>query len=164
MRIFVISDTHFGHENIYKFTTPTGERVRPQFQNATEGDTEMVHRWNDVVKPDDHVWHLGDVTMGNNLSIVKHLNGHKRLLIGNHDRCDVRAYRDAGFEKIQSYRYCDRWGVLSHIPIHPDSLGDRINIHGHIHERDPFGPQYRNVSVERINYTPVLMDEVRSWQ
>lgn len=162
MKLFVISDTHFHHENIYKFTTFGGtERVRPQFENAVEADREMVLRWNSVVTPEDHVWHLGDVTMGNNLAIVKELNGHKRLLLGNHDRCTIEQYKQAGFQKVQAYRFCDRWGILSHIPLHPDTVGSRINIHGHIHERDEFGPQYRNVSVERINYTPVLLDSFK---
>jgi calcineurin-like phosphoesterase family protein len=165
MRIFVISDTHFHHENMYKFTREDGiTRVRAEFASADEADRAMVQRWNAVVNIEDHVWHLGDVTVGNNLTLVRHLNGHKRLLLGNHDRCDVRQYRDAGFQKVQSYRFCDRWGILSHIPLAKESLGDRINIHGHIHERAEYGPQYRNVSVERINYTPVLLDEVRAWQ
>lgn len=163
MRIFVISDTHFHHENIYKFTKPDGvTRVRPEFTSAAEADAEMVRRWNEVVLPEDHVWHLGDVTMGNNLSLIKHLNGHKRLILGNHDRCPIQKYLAAGFQKVQGYKFVDRWGVLSHIPIHPESLGKvRINIHGHIHEREAFGPQYRNVSVERVNYTPVLLDSFK---
>lgn len=162
MRLWVISDTHFHHDNIYKFTRADGTtRVRPEFANAREGDRAMVERWNAVVRPDDHVWHLGDVTMGNNLSLIALLNGHKRLLLGNHDKCKVRQYVEAGFQKVQAYRFCDRWGILSHIPIHPMSLGHRINIHGHTHERDEFGPQYRNVSVERINYTPVLLESFR---
>jgi calcineurin-like phosphoesterase family protein len=162
VRIFVISDTHFHHQNMYKFTTFGGvERVRKEFENAQEADKEMIRRWNEVVTPQDHVWHLGDVTMGNNLSIIKLLNGHKRLLLGNHDRCTPQQYKEAGFQKIQSYRFCDRWGIMSHIPIHPESLGDRINIHGHIHERASFGPQYRNVSVEQTNYTPVLLESLK---
>jgi calcineurin-like phosphoesterase family protein len=162
-RIWVISDTHFGHENIYKFTSFDGvTRVRASFESALEADREMVQRWNSVVRPEDHVWHLGDVTMGSDLRIIKELLGHKRLLLGNHDRCDVRAYREAGFQKVQSYRFCDRWGIMSHIPLHPMSLGDKINIHGHIHEREAFGPQYKNVSVEQINYTPVLLEALKN--
>ncbi len=163
MRIFVISDTHFGHENMYKFVTFDGvTRVRPQFANAAEADKAMINRWNDIVTDQDHVWHLGDFTMGNNLSIVQHLKGHKRLILGNHDRCDVRAYREAGFQKVQSYRFVDRWAIMSHIPIHPDGLyGGRINIHGHIHERVMQDPKYVNVSVEQINYTPVLLESLK---
>jgi len=161
VRIFVISDTHFHHENIYKFVTQDGAtRVRPEFASAGEGDTEMVRRWNATVGDEDHVYHLGDVTMGNNLSLIKELRGHKRLLLGNHDKCDVRRYRDAGFQKVMSYRRFDGF-ILSHIPLHPDGLGKLINIHGHIHERHPYNERYRNVSVERINYTPVLLESLK---
>lgn len=163
MRIFVISDTHFHHENMYKFVSSDGvTRVRKQFESAHEADREMVQRWNAVVTPEDHVWHLGDVTMGNNLRIIHELNGHKRLILGNHDRCDVRQYREAGFQKVQGYRFCDRWAIMSHIPLHPESLGkERINIHGHIHERSAFGPQYRNVCVEQTNYFPILLESLK---
>jgi calcineurin-like phosphoesterase family protein len=158
-RIFVISDTHFGHENMYKFVTFDGtQRIRPEFTSAAEADRFMVERWNATVLPEDHVWHLGDVTMGRDLSIIKELSGQKRLILGNHDKCDVRKYRDAGFQKVQGYSWRDRWAILSHVPIHPESLGNKINIHGHIHERPSFGMQYKNVSVERINYTPVLLN------
>jgi calcineurin-like phosphoesterase family protein len=147
---------------MYRFVTFDGvTRVRPQFANATEADKEMILRWNSVITDQDHVWHLGDVTMGTNLSIIKELKGHKRLILGNHDKCDVRQYREAGFQKVQGYRWCDRWAIMSHVPIHPESLGDKLNIHGHIHERPVFGPQYRNVSVEQINYTPVLLDSLK---
>lgn len=162
MKIFVISDTHFGHENMYRFVGFDGvTRVRPEFDSAISADAEMILRWNAVVTPQDHVYHLGDVTMGNNLSMIKHLNGHKRLVLGNHDKCDVRAYRDAGFQKVMASRQFDRWCVLTHIPIHPESLGAKLNIHGHIHERPAYGPQYRNVSVEQINYTPVELESFR---
>jgi calcineurin-like phosphoesterase family protein len=35
-----------------------------------------------------------------------------------------------------------------------------VNVHGHIHQNEPYGPQYRNVSVERINYTPVPLESL----
>lgn len=160
MKIYVISDTHFHHENMYKFVTFDGvTRVRPQFQSAKEADEEMVRRWNAVVNHDDHVWHLGDVTMGKDLSLIHALSGMKRLVLGNHDTCDVRAYREAGFQKVMAYRQY-RGVILSHIPLHPESLGTKINVHGHIHERPAYGKQYRNVSVEQIDYTPVLLDSL----
>lgn len=161
VRIFVISDTHFGHENIYKFTGEDGKRIRQEFADAKEGDAEMIRRWNEIVTDQDHVWHLGDFTMGNNLWTVKLLKGHKRLILGNHDKCDVRAYREAGFQKVQGYKWHEKF-ILSHVPIHPEGLyGGRINVHGHIHEKPPYDERYRNVSVERIDYRPVLLDSLK---
>lgn len=36
-----------------------------------------------------------------------------------------------------------------------------VNIHGHIYNKQVFGAQYRNVSVEMINYTPIALEEIR---
>lgn len=162
-RIFLISDTHFGHDRIYTFTTQTGSRVRPMWDKAELADQEMILRWNSVVTVQDHVYHLGDVGWGANLAgIVASLNGHKRLVLGNHDRDDVRAYREMGFQKVMGCHQFQRGIWFTHIPMHPDSMFSEkaVNIHGHIHEKPPYSTKYRNVSVERINYTPMLLDEV----
>ena len=62
--IFVTSDTHLCHENIIKFTDSSGNRIRP-FNNIWEMNETILQHWNSVVKPNDIVWHLGDVFMGN---------------------------------------------------------------------------------------------------
>ena len=184
-RIFVCSDQHFHHANIYSFVDAKGERIRKEFANVQEGDRAMVERWNAVVTPQDHVYTLGDVTMGNNLSLIKELQGHKRLVLGNHDKCDVRQYREAGFQKVYSSRQFDKWCLLTHIPVHPQSLPrGGINIHGHLHRGvvirrisalpsdDPAliddngeiaspDPRYKCVCVEQIEYTPVLLESLR---
>lgn len=168
--IFLISDTHFFHENMYRFVAADGvTRVRARFASAAEGDAYMVEAWNAVVKPEDHIWHLGDVTLDRSSAdiwklkrIMSQLNGHKRLVLGNHDHYDVRVYRDCGFEKVKgSHRHADL--VYSHIPLHPMSLSStRIlaNVHGHIHNQPSPPGKYINVSVERINYQPIALEEV----
>lgn len=169
MNIWLISDTHFYHDRMYQFVDEAGVRVRSQFKDATEGDAYMIEAWNSVVKPEDHVWHLGDVTMlrgtGNVWllnQMIGQLNGHKRLVLGNHDNFDVRQYRDAGFQKVVgSHRHA---GLLySHIPLHPTSIENpRIlaNVHGHIHSLAAPPGKYVNVSVEQIGYTPIHLDAV----
>lgn len=127
----------------------------------------MIERWNATVKPQDYVYHLGDLTLlrGSNaaqkLSFVRGLNGHKRLILGNHDHFDVKEYRDAGFEKVFGLHRPQRDIILSHIPLHEGSLsGVRLNIHGHIHRHNsPPGP-YRNACVEKWNYTPVAWEVI----
>ncbi|MFK5282029.1 hypothetical protein ACI3PL_20975, partial [Lacticaseibacillus paracasei] len=54
--------------------------------------------------------------------------------------------------------------IVTHYPIHIDSNHPKkfINIHGHIHEKVidfDRGPWF-NISVERINYTPIHIDEI----
>lgn len=190
-RIFVVSDTHFFHHNMYGFLRADGTKVRPLWDNASDADREMVERWNSVVTPEDHIYHLGDVTMLRSsadiarfIAFIHTLNGHKRLILGNHDHFPVQVYREAGFQKIKGSHRIDRWAMLTHIPVHPDNLPrDGVNIHGHIHERlvmrlagpsmdcgvpnwppmtarEP-DPRYRNVSVEQINYTPVLLESLK---
>lgn len=164
--LWFTSDTHFGHAAILTFLAegPDGiaRPIRPEFTSITEMDETLVERWNEVVRPQDKVYHLGDVTIRKaNLPIVRRLNGHKRLLRGNHDIFRTRDYLAAGFEEISASRVLD--GIIfTHIPIHPWSLGRfQGNVHGHIHERAPFGPRYVNISVERTGYRPVSLDEVR---
>jgi calcineurin-like phosphoesterase family protein len=173
MTIFFISDTHFGHENILTFTGQDGQRIR-RFEFVEEMDEHMVECWNRVVRPIDHVYHLGDVTMirgtatkclmmASPLQYVRRLNGHKRLILGNHDHCPMTAYRTVGFEKIYGVKLVDRF-LCSHVPVHEGSIGKaRANIHGHIHEKpSPPGPYY-NVSVEARAYTPVSLEEIQGF-
>jgi calcineurin-like phosphoesterase family protein len=152
--IFLVSDTHFSHANIIQY----GERP---FVSVEEMDEHLVSNWNAVVRPQDHVYHLGDVALRKpHLAIVKRLIGKKRLIMGNHDIFEVKDYLAAGFQKIMALRVLDGC-LLSHIPVHPSSLGRfRANIHGHIHQNKGYGFPFINMSVEVIGYTPVALETV----
>lgn len=157
--IWLVSDTHFNHSNIIKYCD------RP-YQSVSEMDWDMVEKWNSVVKPNDHIYHLGDVYMkaskGYIENILQHLNGKKRLILGNHDNGqDQILHRH--FEKIMMWRVFDN-AVLTHVPLREENIpGDkRINVHGHIHDNlSPQGP-YKCVCVEQINYTPVNLDAIKT--
>lgn len=168
--IFVTSDTHFNHGNIIKYCN------RP-FRCSRDMDEALVERWNSVVKPDDHVWHLGDVYMNASKGYIEmilgRLNGKKRLVLGNHDNAKDQILQKY-FEKIVLWRDFKEFGILlTHVPAHPDSIiKDRLNVHGHIHQRvvqkqSSAGgylmkdPRYRCVCVEHTNYTPVNIEELR---
>lgn len=189
--LWFISDTHFSHNNILTFTTRCGEcttcvgtgkvRMRP-FSSVEEMDELMIENWNKHIRPSDKVWHLGDLTMHRQLGqiahILKRLNGHKRIILGNHDLAKTGEYY-SWFEKIASYRKIDGM-MFSHIPIHPYSMGrSTANIHGHVHSNPGEFPPvlskkwlndgeetrtispYVNISVEVINYTPVSLGQVK---
>lgn len=175
MERYFISDTHFGHTNIIKYC------CRP-FSSAPEMDEFMIARWNETVKPQDHISHIGDVTMARGgrvqqndfIRLIGRLNGHKRLYLGNHDHFPIQTYLDAGFEKVYA-TWRDEQGLLfSHIPIHPTALGSvKGNIHGHTHANKSPTPAvfvdrngktwvkpYINICVEQTGYRPLQYDEV----
>ena len=156
-RVFVISDTHFGHKKVIEF-----EPVHRPFATIEEHDRELVERWNATVKPNDTVWHLGDVFMGgrDNHAVLGQLNGIKRLVLGNHDVYPLEIYQQY-FGKIfgaAELRGC----VLTHIPVHPSQLETRYaaNLHGHLHSKKVDDKRYICVSVEHTALAPVLLDEV----
>lgn len=159
--IFVISDTHFNHENILKFLRVDGARVRP-FDNVKQMDDLMVQNWNETVRVQDHVYHLGDVAMKRGPeveAILSSLNGHLRLVRGNHDIFRTKWYLQ-WFAEIYGVRVLSNL-LFSHIPIHRESLGRfAANVHGHVHEKpSPNGP-YINVSVENTHYKPMALDDL----
>lgn len=172
MTLFYISDTHFSHANFLTFTDAEGKKIRP-FTSVEEMDEHMVARWNSDVRPQDHVWHLGDVTMFRNREvsrvdhIMRRLNGHKRLILGNHDHGPLEWYAK-WFEKVRGSHRHEQL-LLTHIPVHPDGIpAKHYNVHGHIHERLVMESQhhmdrrYVNVSVERLDYTPIALEQLKA--
>jgi calcineurin-like phosphoesterase family protein len=162
VKIYVISDTHFGHENSLKWTDSEGNKLRP-FNTIDELNNTMITNWNNTVNEQDHVYHLGDVVIKKEyLELVKQLKGHKRLAAGNHDCYPNKLYYEAGFKEIYGVRvFPGLKCILSHIPIHPECLKeDWINCHGHTHSNNLNDNRYINVSVEQINYTPVLLEDI----
>lgn len=181
MSSFIVSDTHFGHTNCWaKFKLRDGVTPMRPFSSTEEMDEFMVDQWNKTVNPQDTVYHLGDVVVDKrHLEIVKRLNGKKRLIRGNHDIYKDQLYRDVGFQKIYGVRvFVDKF-ILSHVPLHPDSITHRFkcNVHGHTHANFvlnmPLGkkptqynvdqfrdPRYLPMSVEHTNYRPLSFDEV----
>lgn len=169
---FLISDTHFGHTNTWeKFTLEDGSPLRP-FTSTEEMDETMVDNWNKTVRPQDTVYHLGDVVIARrHLETVKRLNGRKILIRGNHDIFKDKDYYEAGFEQIHGVRVFVDQFILSHIPLHPDCVGERFkrNVHGHLHGNRimkqvfrsyTIDPRYLCVCVEQINFTPISFDDV----
>ena len=160
MERYFIGDTHFGHDAVYRFTHSDGSRVRDFADNSEDGDAIMVERWNKVVKPNDRVYHLGDVAFPRRkLVLLDQLNGNKILIKGNHDQFAVKDYMKY-FKDIRGAFELYKM-MLTHIPIHPQQL-ERFdaNIHGHIHDRTMGDRRYINVSVEMLNATPISLDEV----
>lgn len=166
--VYVISDSHFGHANILTFRRENGSLLR-SFSSCEEMDEHMVSCWNAVVRPQDHIYHLGDFAVKSaGLGIAKRLNGHKRLVRGNHDIFPTSKYIEAGFKEIYGVRVFEDL-VLTHIPLHPESLKPKwTNVHGHLHNNfsdehwtPHLGARYFNVSTEIVAFTPITLEQIR---
>ena len=167
--IFFASDHHFHHANILTFKTSEGTALRV-FADVDHMNEHMVNCHNSVVKPSDKVYFLGDVSMSRNakgLEILGRMNGEKILVKGNHDLCTAAQYLQY-FKDIRGSHQFDGM-ILTHIPIHPESLARwGLNVHGHLHSNivrmqlsQIPDPRYFNVSMEQINYTPISLEEVK---
>lgn len=176
MKKWIITDTHFNHENIRngKLTS-----VRPW-----DYQEQILTNWNKFVKPEDLVYHLGDVIFarGKGLAeIMNSLNGTKILIRGNHDYFDIghkrkavdaipNFYTDNGFTLVVDAIMERNNVLLSHAPMKL-SRDITMNIHGHFHDNDhrTYEPwywdmmqkdkRYRLLAVELEGYKPVLLDE-----
>lgn len=158
---YIISDTHFGHENIIEYTG------RP-FHSVEHMDETLLRYWNDVVDEDDEVLFLGDLSYADSKMTpdawLEYLNGDVLFVRGNHDS---GVSQNAPVNKVESctithgrYRF-----FCTHKP--PDEWLPGWTLHGHVHNNDPvvypfIHPQRQtvNVSVEMLDYKPLLMDEL----
>jgi calcineurin-like phosphoesterase family protein len=172
---FLYSDPHFGHYGVCKFMRADGiTKLRP-FNTPEEMDEVLVRNFNEKVRPNDKCYFLGDVVINRKaLHTLARLNGDKVLIRGNHD-----IFKDEDYQQyFRSIRGCHVMNgmILTHIPIHPDSLGRfGTNVHGHLHSNrvmiktrwgntDHYDEQidvrYHNVCVEMTDFAPILFEDV----
>lgn len=180
MRFFT-SDHHFFHKNVITYCD------RP-YNSVEDMNEDLIKKWNDVVKPEDEVYHMGDFSLSAKaLPLVKLLNGRKFLVPGNHDHCfpfhktfekKKLKYLEAGFHcvfsspdeiLIEGHRV-----ILWHLPYltgedtEDKRYGDwRIPnqgqwlLHGHSHGyRYVKNKNMIDVGVDCWNYYPVSETEI----
>jgi len=155
MPTWFTSDTHFGHSNIIRLSK------RP-FANLDEMHAALIERWNAVVGPNDDVWHLGDFsyrsTKGLVAEIFPRLNGHKRLVIGNHDNDEVLALPWAETPVQRATIKLDgKMIVLDHYPSRSwDGLyRGWYHLYGHEHGNCDDWGNCCDVGADCWNYTPI---------
>jgi calcineurin-like phosphoesterase family protein len=173
---FFTSDLHFGHSNIIKYDN------RP-FHNIEEMDTVLIKKWNNKVDKNDTVYILGDISWYNDdktFDIYNQLNGHKRLIKGNHDRLHGKVKNC--FESIKDYdeiNISNKTLVMSHYPIHfyNHHYHGAIMLYAHVHNsheevctqqirqnliQNDIPCEMYNVGCMNWNYEPVTLEEILS--
>lgn len=169
MTSFLVSDPHFGHKGIVEFDGVHGTKLRP-WTDVEEMNEALVENWNKVVGPTDRLYLTGDAVMNKRwLSIFARLNGRKVLIKGNHDIFPMEEYAKY-FEDIRGSHQLGNF-ILTHIPVHPDSLRRYKdgNIHGHLHDgrvmlNGEIDKRYICISMEHTNYSPIPFDEIEKYR
>lgn len=160
--IFFTADTHFGHGRIIEYCS------RP-FSSHEEMDEAMISRFNEVIRPGDILYHLGDIAWSSwDLSQLRRLNTKAiHLILGNHDKhklpeyqkyCQwVGEYKEIHFEK-GSPSTC-----LFHYPMrswHSKGKGG-FALYGHCHgSLEPGLDRSMDVGVDTHNFYPYAWEEI----
>ena len=154
---WIIADTHFFHTNIGRYCN------RPEDWQA-----QIIQNWNQLVPPDDIVFHLGDLALARKAEVkalVEQLSGQIFMLRGNHDRFSRTFYQSLGITLVPDpYEMLYPSGqklIFSHRPILPLEPGN-LNLHGHIHNNPTpeLGAQHINMSMEVREYRPWRLGDV----
>ena len=175
--IFFTSDSHYGHSNIIWMCK------RP-YTNVEEMNRKLIENWNNVVKPDDLVFHLGDFAFGGQplwRSIIEQLNGNIILIKGNHDDRNLKngckVLFDGVYDQVKFYIE-NRCIYLNHYPFlcyggsYRSEEDAVFQLFGHVHSgpnstgldndrlKMLFPYQY-DVGVDNNNYTPVSWEQIK---
>ena len=168
--LWFTSDWHFNHnkEFVYK------ER---NFSDINQMNKSIITLYNNIVQPDDEVYVLGDLMLGDldeGLNCIQQLNGHLHIVRGNHDTdrrweayknlSNVVELENAIYLKWHKYHF-----YLSHFPtftgnIEKEALTQMtINLYGHTHQKNNFYndiPYMYHVGIDSHNCCPVSIDTI----
>ncbi len=121
MKTYFTSDTHYYHHNVIRYCS------RP-YASVEEMNEDMVKKWNEIVKPEDTVYVLGDFSLAfRPVEIFSfRLNGIRKLVPGNHDMLHsfhrksrhkenqdkwIQKYKDYGWEVLPEQTTLDLEGL-----------------------------------------------------
>lgn len=161
MNYWLVSDTHFNHDNIEKW----GGRSGDWQQDLWDGLSRIPSA--------DILIHLGDICIGEDVDIhdvIMDLSIKSKILVlGNHDKKSKQWYQEHGWDFV-----CDGFELLymghylwfSHRPQPP--MGHfTMNIHGHthgnLHRAEEYGAFYdltyhKDISPELVGFRPIRLD------
>jgi calcineurin-like phosphoesterase family protein len=156
-QVLFTADTHFSQFDIIKVTG------RP-YKNEVEMDTELIRNWNEVVKPDQVVFHLGDFTFKENVpDLLDKLNGEIVLIRGNHDGLEVfkhfKDVHETAKVVIEGQRI-----VMCHYMWDHNFRKGTWHLHGHTHGKLPVdrGIKRSDVGVDLWDYRPVSFEQLKN--
>ena len=176
--IYFTSDQHYRHRNLLLL------ECKRKFKCIESHDAYLVYQHNQIVSPEDTVFHLGDFSFGNKQTwteIFQELSGKHILMKGNHDRSHTNTWlKKVGFKDIISepriLHLVRETGIerciITHSPewVKPIPGEHILCLCGHIHSKwftttifsdDETGSiKFLNVGVDIWNFKPLSIDNI----
>ena len=172
--IYYISDLHFNDQSIF-------DKCKRPFKDLKDFENTIINNWNNKVTNNDIVYVLGDIGSidPTSINIFKNLNGHKHLIIGNHDHEILDYIKESNI--FESIKFIDliidnnRKVCLCHYPLMDWMEFNRNGylVYGHIHNKTiANGYAYKqikdyyldklafNCGCDVTGYSPVTLDEM----
>lgn len=157
MSVFFTSDLHFGHTNIIKYCD------RP-FADVHEMNKAMTERWNEVVRPQDTIYVLGDFAMKNDSEkYFNKLNGDKILIRGNHDGKKTLSLKWSSIHDLLDIKIENQHIVLCHyaMRVWNKSHNGSWMLYGHSHNKLPGIENSMDVGVDGNYFYPWRFEEIK---
>ena len=169
-QIWLTSDYHFNHNREFIW------KARG-FDSVEQMNEWIVFHHNKMVQPDDDVYVLGDLMLGDSvkgIECVKRLNGKLHIVRGNHDtdrrwELYTELHNAVEMQNAIYLKYKKHHFYMSHYPtltgnLEKESLTQMtLNLYGHTHQKDNFYmdmPYMYHVGVDSHDCKPVLLDDI----
>jgi calcineurin-like phosphoesterase family protein len=163
-KIFVTSDTFFGRVEILDIA------VRP-FEDITDMNEAIIKNWNEVVKDNDIVYHLGNFawTPLDAEECLTRLNGQIKLILGDYDNAmlEISKFMKDKLEiiPVAFYKEPKTSTVLSHWPMlqWPGKNKGLYHFHGHSLREYPTDLQTSNrvnACIDNWHYVPKEINDM----
>lgn len=163
------ADYHFGHDREFIW------KARG-FNYVEEMNEVIVNKHNNLVNPNDVVYILGDIMLGDlsNIEYLNRMKGKKYIILGNHDSYN-RRNKYLSLNDVLDVRYADMIELegfhfyLSHYPtitniLHKTNIHQcLINLYGHTHQKNNFFydiPFMYHVGVDSHGMFPVSINTI----
>lgn len=171
-KVWMTSDLHFNHQKDFIYAARG-------FENVYDMNRALIERWNKVVAPDDDVYVLGDLCLGDleeGRKCLSQLKGNIYIVRGNHDTDNrVAMYRELwNVKEVYEGKFLHYNGYhfyLSHFPTLTSNMDSdkslkkrTLSLCGHSHTKNKFSDMDKgliyHVELDCSNNAPVSLDKI----
>lgn len=167
MSIYFSSDLHLGHDKPFVWEARG-------FKSVEEMNRKIIENFIEVVQPDDELYILGDLILGDieeGKKMLRRIPGHVHVILGNHDSAaKIAFYESLGWDcqwglckKIGGYTILmSHWATITRNFDLKPLKREVINFHGHTHQESNFTDNefcMYHVGVDSHNCYPVLFED-----